>query len=78
MPLGRAEGSKVNISKCLTIIDHDSMQDNKVFVTCNASDWRTSAMLIFRQTRSVAFNFMQLKGAEKNYPIHEKELLVMV
>jgi RNase H-like domain found in reverse transcriptase len=28
--------------------------------------------------RPVAFDSMQLKGAEKNYPVHEKELLVII
>jgi hypothetical protein len=26
--------------ECLTVIDHKNMRDNKVFVTCDASDWR--------------------------------------
>jgi hypothetical protein len=68
--------------KCLTTIDHDNLGDNKVFVTCDASDWRTGAVLSvgtsWETARPVAFDSMQLKGAEKNYPVHEKELLAIV
>jgi len=68
--------------ECLTVVDHQNPGDNKVFVTCNASDWRTGATLSFGPTwelaRPVAFDSMQLKGAERNYPVHEKEMLVIV
>jgi hypothetical protein len=68
--------------ECLTTIDHTNLGDNKVFVTCNASDWRTRATLSFGPSWElacpVAFDSMQLKGAEKNYPIHEKELLAII
>jgi hypothetical protein len=67
---------------CLTTIDHLNPRDNKIFVTCDASDWRTGATLSFGPTwetaRPVAFDSMQLKGAEKNYPVHEKELLAII
>jgi hypothetical protein len=67
---------------CLTTIDHINPGDNKIFVTCDASDWRTGATLSFGPTwelaRPVAFDSMQLKGAEKNYPVHEKELLAII
>jgi len=66
----------------LTTIDHENLGDNKVFVTCNASDWRTGSVLSvgtsWETARPVAFDLMQLKGAEKNYPMHEKELLAVV
>jgi len=69
-------------AECLTTIDHLNPGDNKVFVTCDASDWRTGATLSFGPTwetaRPVAFDSMQLKGAEKNYPVHEKELLAII
>ena len=32
-------------ANCLTVIDHDNPGDNKIFVPCDASDWRTSAVL---------------------------------
>jgi hypothetical protein len=61
---------------CLTTIDHETPGDNKIFVTCDSSDWRTGATLSFglswETARPVAFNSMQLKPAEKNYPVHEK------
>jgi len=67
---------------CLTTIDHENPGDNKIFVTCDASDWRSGATLSFGQTwetaRPVAFDSMQLKDAEKNYPVHEKELLAII
>jgi hypothetical protein len=68
--------------ECLTMIDHANLGDNKVFVTCNASDCRTGAALSvgtsWELARPVAFDSMQLKGTEKNYPIHEKELLAII
>jgi hypothetical protein len=67
---------------CLTTIDHEDPRDNNIYVTCDASDWRTGATLSFGPTwelsRPVAFDSMQLKGAEKNYPVHEKELLTII
>ena len=45
------------------------MGENHVFVTCDASDWRTSATLSFGLTwekaRPVVFDSMQLKGVPK-------------
>jgi hypothetical protein len=68
--------------ECLTTIDHENMGENKIYVTCDASDWQTGATLSYSPTwetaRPVAFDSMQLKVAEKNYPIHEKELLAII
>jgi len=68
--------------ECLTTIDHANLGENKVFVTCDASDWRTGATLSvgpsWELARPVAFDSMQLKGPEKNYPVHEKELLAII
>ena len=67
---------------CLTVVDHKNPGENKIFVTCNASDWHTGVCLSFGKTwetaRPVAYDSMQLGTAEKNYPIHEKELLVII
>ena len=67
---------------CLTVVDHTNPGKNKIFVACDASDWRMGACLSFGETwetaQLVAYNSMQLSAAEKNYPIHKKELLVVV
>lgn len=67
---------------CLTVIDHSKTPENKIFVTTDASDRATGAILSFGTTwktaRPVAFESMTLKGAELNYPVHEKELLAII
>ena len=66
---------------CLTVINHMTPRDNRTFLTCNASDWRTGAVLSFgltwKDAQLVAYDSAQLNAAEKNYPIHEKELLAI-
>jgi len=42
--------SLVISADCLTTIDHDNSGDNKIFVTCDASDLRTGAVLSFGLT----------------------------
>ena len=32
---------------CLTMIDHHNLGENKIFVTCDASQWHTSAVLFW-------------------------------
>jgi hypothetical protein len=68
--------------ECLTIIDHTRTPDLKIFVTTDASEKATGAVLSFGKTwetaRPVAFESMTLKGAELNYPVHEKELLAIL
>jgi hypothetical protein len=68
--------------ECLTVIDHTAPGNNRIFVTCDASDLRTGAVLSWGPTwetaRPVAFDSMQLKDAQKNYPVHEKEMLAIV
>jgi hypothetical protein len=67
--------------ECLTVIDYDDVT-KKIFVTTDASDRRTGAVLSFGETwetaRPVAYDSYQLNDAEKNYPVHEKELLAIV
>ena len=69
-------------TECLTTIDHDGMDGWKIFVTCDASDWRTGACLSFGETwetaRPVAWDSVQLLQAEKNYLTHKKEMLAIV
>ena len=67
---------------CLTMIDHDNLEDNRIFVSCNASKQQMGAVLAFGKTWElvwpVAFNLKQLMPAEKNYPTHEHEMLAIV
>lgn len=64
------------------MIDHDNPNNNKIFVTCDTSEWCTGATLSFGPTwetaHPVAFDSLQLKSAKKNYPTHEKELLAII
>src|SRR6202044_315053 len=67
---------------CLTTINHENPGNNKIFVTCDASEWRTDAVLSFGETWEtacpVAYKSQQLNSAQKNYPVHEKELLAII
>jgi hypothetical protein len=69
-------------SDCLTVIDHENMGNNKIYVTADASDKCSSAVLSYGETwetaRPVAFDSMTFKGPELNYPINEKELLAII
>ena len=68
--------------KCLTVIDHHKLDMNKIFITTDASDCCTGAVLSFSPSWEtacpVAFNSSILKDAELNYPVHKKELLVVI
>jgi hypothetical protein len=68
--------------ECLTIIDHTKTPGMKIFVTTDASERATGAVLSFGTTwetaRPVAFESMMLKGVELHYPVHEKELLAIL
>jgi len=68
--------------ECLTTIDFSLMPENKIYVTTDASDKGTGALLSFGKTwetaRPVAFESMTLKGAQLNYPVHEKEMLAII
>jgi hypothetical protein len=65
--------------ECLTTIDHSKLDTQKIFLTTDASDTVTGAVLSFGPTwesaRPVAFDSKTMKAAELNYPVHEKELL---
>lgn len=64
------------------VIDHKSPGERQIFVTCNVSNHGVGAMLLFGERWAdvgpVTFNNTQLTVCEKNYPVHEKELLVIV
>lgn len=66
----------------LTSIDHANPGDNKIFLVCDASNWRTGSILLWgptlKEARPVAFDSTALSGPELNYPVHEKELLAIV
>lgn len=67
---------------CLTTIDHVNPGTKKIFVMCDASNWRTGAVLSFGKTwemaHLVAFDSQQLNSTQLNYPVHEKELLAII
>lgn len=67
---------------CLTSIDLLLMPDYKIYVTTDASDLGLGMVLSFSKTwestRPVAFKSMTFKGAQLNYPVHEKEMLVII
>ena len=74
---------RLMVSKaCLTTIDPSLMPRFKIFVTTDASDTGSGAVLSFGQTyetaRPVAYDSRTFKGAELNYPVHEKELLAII
>lgn len=70
------------LNQCLTVIDHDNPGANEIFVTCDASEWGTGAVLTFGEkwetARGVTFDSMQYPVCQQNYPVHEKELLAIV
>lgn len=74
--------SIVTSRECLTTIDLSKLPDHKIFVTTDASDKRSGAVLSFGTTwenaRPITFDSMTFKGAELNYPVHEKELLAII
>jgi hypothetical protein len=66
---------------CLTVIDYND-PDQHIYLTTDASDRRTGAVLTFGKTWEtsgpIAFESYQLNAAEKKYPMHEKELLAII
>ena len=70
--------------ECLTTIDLSLLDSgsHNIYVTTDASDTGTGAVLSFGKTwetaRPVACESMTLKGAQLNYPVHEKEMLAVI
>ena len=56
--------------------------DRPFSVVCDASDFTIGSALLRTDVdgreRVIAFESRQLKAAEKNYPVHDKELLAIV
>jgi hypothetical protein len=67
---------------CLTTIDHDSPGKNKLFLTCDASNSGTGAILSWgpswKESWPVAFDSQHYTGAQHHYPTHEQELLAII
>jgi len=67
---------------CLTTINASLMPQHNIFVTMDASDFGSGAILSFSPTYEtvcpVAFDLRAFKGAKLNYLVHEKELLTIV
>lgn len=72
----------VTSCNCLTTIDFAKLPDYKIFVTTDASDKCSGAVLSFgpswKMAHPVAFDSMTFKNAELNYPVHKKELLAII
>jgi hypothetical protein len=68
--------------ECLTTIDHKEMPEKKIFLTTDANDFQSGAVLSFgadwETACSVAFDSMMFKGVELNYPVHKKEMLAII
>lgn len=66
----------------MKVINHKNPGEQEIYVTCDASERGTGAMLSFREmwetARPMAFNSTQFSTCQKNYPIHEKEFFVFV
>ena len=66
---------------CLTIINYKDKESN-IYVTTDASDHCTGAILSFGKTwetaHPIAYELYQLNDSEKNYPTNKKKLLAIV
>jgi RNase H-like domain found in reverse transcriptase len=68
--------------ECLMTIDLKLMPDYKIFVTMDASDKGSRAVLSFGKTWEsagpIALESRTFKGAQLHYPIHGKEMLAII
>jgi hypothetical protein len=68
--------------ECLIVIDHENPGNKKIFLTCDASEYDTGAVLSLGESWEnawpVAFDLAPLRGAELNYLVYEKELLAIL
>ena len=62
----------VTSADCLTTINHKDLGDNKIWVTCNVSQWRTGACFSFGETWEmawpVAFESQQMNAQQTEIP----------
>ncbi len=69
-------------STCLMVTDHMNLGENKIFLTCDASDFQMGTILSWGLTwetaQSVAYDSVQLTSIQLNYPVHKKELLAII
>ncbi|RXW17191.1 hypothetical protein EST38_g8660 [Candolleomyces aberdarensis] len=69
-------------AECLTTIDHECPGENKIYLTTDASNTWSGAILSFGPTwesaRPVAFDSAPFKGAQLHYLTHEKEMLAVM
>ncbi|GAW02686.1 reverse transcriptase-RNase H-integrase [Lentinula edodes] len=68
--------------ECLMVIDLNLLDTHKIFVTTNASDRCSGAVLSFgtswESAQPVSFDSSTFKGAKLNYPVHKKEMLAII
>jgi RNase H-like domain found in reverse transcriptase len=68
--------------ECLMTINLKLMPDYKIFVTTDASDKGSGAVLSFGKTWKsadpIAFESRMFKGVQLHYPVHEKEMLAII
>ena len=72
----------VILHNCLTMIDHQNSADNKIYVTCDASQRCNGTVLSFGTTwetaQLVAFKSWQLCSMELHYPVYKQEMLAII
>ena len=81
-PLLKAIKALVISHGCLTVIDHENMHKNHIFMFCDMSNHITGVVLLYGPTLDsawpIAFESAQLKGTKLNYLVHEKGLLIII
>ncbi|KIK60263.1 hypothetical protein GYMLUDRAFT_168304, partial [Collybiopsis luxurians FD-317 M1] len=72
----------VTSRECLAVIDHGLLNMHQIFITTDAGDRCPDAVLSFgaslESARPASFGSCTFKGAELNYPVHEKEMLAII
>ncbi|UOH79357.1 hypothetical protein LQV05_000361 [Cryptococcus neoformans] len=74
----------VSTVPCLTVIDYDAVKagTQKVFLFTDASNTSTGAWISVSTSRDsvqpVAYDSRTLNSAQRNYPVHDRELLAII